>query len=286
MVSNRGCGWALHMILHGRKVVGGDVTGPVAKSTSPLSFLGEIDPRTGMVENPSSELNGRSVAGTVLTFPEARGSTVGPYVLYGAKKRGVAPVAMVVHNADAIVASAAVLARIPCVDSIPLDLLEDGDQVHVRGDAGIVEVPSVQEVHVVTSILRNREGKVLLLRRSDRVGSFRGRWAGVSGFVEASSPEEQAYQEIQEETGIARETLVPVSQGDLVRSRDGGRVFVVHPFLFDCGSPEVRLDWEHTECRWIAPRDLSQFATVPKLDQVFRSLGIDTTPAKAPGGSP
>ncbi|MFC6726725.1 initiation factor 2B, partial [Halobium palmae] len=37
--------------------------------------------------------------------------------------------------------------------------------------------------HVVTAFLRHR-GDVLLVRRSDEVGTYRGKWGGVSGFVE------------------------------------------------------------------------------------------------------
>ncbi|ELK44964.1 translation initiation factor aIF-2B subunit alpha, partial [Haloferax sp. BAB-2207] len=37
--------------------------------------------------------------------------------------------------------------------------------------------------HVVTVFLRH-DGRVLLTRRSDAVGTYQGRWAGVSGYVE------------------------------------------------------------------------------------------------------
>ena len=41
------------------------------------------------------------------------------------------------------------------------------------------------EKHVVTCFLEC-QGSILLLKRSQQVGSFKGRWAGVSGYVEGS----------------------------------------------------------------------------------------------------
>ena len=61
----------------------------------------------------------------------------------------------------------------------------------------------MDERHVVTAFL-TRGNQVLLLRRTDRVSTYKGRWAGVSGSVEAgSTPIEQAIQEIEEETGLS-----------------------------------------------------------------------------------
>ena len=59
----------------------------------------------------------------------------------------------------------------------------------------------MKEIAVVTCFLTHR-GRILLLKRSDRVGSYRGRWAGVSGYME-TEPDAQALVEIFEETGLA-----------------------------------------------------------------------------------
>ena len=54
---------------------------------------------------------------------------------------------------------------------------------------------------VVTCFLRHR-GEVLLLRRSAKVGSYRGRWGAVAGHVEGNDPDGSALREIAEETGL------------------------------------------------------------------------------------
>ena len=63
--------------------------------------------------------------------------------------------------------------------------------------------------HVVTCFLRYGTD-VLLGRRSDAVGTYVGRWAGVSGYVEGdpSDAERDARREVREETGWGDATLV------------------------------------------------------------------------------
>ena len=78
------------------------------------------------------------------------------------------------------------------------------------------------ERHVVTAFLALDE-QIMLLRRSDRVSTYKERWAGVSGTVEAgSTPIEQAIQEIEEETGLSSPDAIPVLAGQTVRIRGPG----------------------------------------------------------------
>jgi len=48
------------------------------------------------------------------------------------------------------------------------------------------------------------------------------------------------------------------------------RRWIVHPFLFEVREPaRIRTDWEHTETRWIQPRDIFQYETVPQLAEAL-----------------
>ncbi|GAI08379.1 unnamed protein product, partial [marine sediment metagenome] len=58
-------------------------------------------------------------------------------------------------------------------------------------------------------------GEILLLRRSERVGSYRGRWAGVSGYIE-KTPDEQAMVEIEEETSLRGETTSLINKKEVL----------------------------------------------------------------------
>ena len=143
--------------------------------------------------------------------------------------------------------------------------------------------PALRPTHVVTCFLRRtdtEEPRILIVQRSQRVGSYHGHWAGVSGFVEPGvSPEEQALTEIREETGLQREQVQMLRKGAVVEHIDAalGRHFYIHPFLFNVLTPNaIQTDWEAVAMRWIAPNELKDYETVPKLLEVYDSAARGT----------
>jgi len=117
---------------------------------------------------------------------------------------------------------------------------------------------------VVTCFLRHR-GDVLLVRRSGRVGSYRGRWGAISGFAEGD-PLEDAWREITEETGLeAAVSLVKQGEPFAFEDPQEGRHWRVNPFLFDAASREAQLDWEAEEGVWVSPAEILTRDTVARL---------------------
>ena len=129
------------LIVRGRSISRGKGTGRLLVSPAPISFLSGVDPETGIVVEKGHPLEGKSVAGTVLVFPFGKGSTVGSYVLYALAKNGHAPAAIVNSEAEAIIATGAIIGNIPMIDrpEVPLDSLGDGTVVTVDGDKGVLE---------------------------------------------------------------------------------------------------------------------------------------------------
>ncbi len=91
------------------KVASGCASGPALATNEAISFLGNVNPNTGVVVDPAHELYGQSLSGKVLIFPGGKGSTVGSYVIYQLKKRGLAPAAMINLRSEAIVAVGAIM---------------------------------------------------------------------------------------------------------------------------------------------------------------------------------
>lgn len=135
----------------------------------------------------------------------------------------------------------------------------------------------MRRIPVVTTFLLRRDGdreRLLLLRRSQQVGSYPGRWAGVSGYME-TDPDRQALTEVQEETGLEEADVELLSRGETVEAADraADRVWVVHPYLYLARRPDnVRLDWEHTESRWVSPESIGRYRTVPGLGRALRQV--------------
>ena len=121
----------------------GIAEGEALVSGEPISFLGDVDPHTGMVINRAHPLHGLSVKDKVLIFPYGRGSTVGSYIIYQLKRSGAAPKAIINLESEQIVIVGCILAGIPLVDKPtmnPIAVIKSGDHVRVDGINGEVTV--------------------------------------------------------------------------------------------------------------------------------------------------
>jgi predicted aconitase with swiveling domain len=122
------------MDMKGRVIYKGIAEGEALTTTQPISFYGGVDPNTGEVIEKSHELQGKSVKGKVLVFPNGKGSTVGSYTLYRMKKNGTAPAAIVNKECETIVAVGAIISEIPCVDHVDVSKIKTGDIVRIEND--------------------------------------------------------------------------------------------------------------------------------------------------------
>jgi ADP-ribose pyrophosphatase YjhB (NUDIX family) len=128
----------------------------------------------------------------------------------------------------------------------------------------------LQEKQVVTCFLESGN-EILILRRSEQVGSYQGKWAGVSGYIETSA-DEQALVEIEEETSLSRQDVELIRKGKPLPIEDKqlGVRWVVHPYLFHIKDRDkIKIDWEHKEARWIKPEEIGNFDTVPRLKETL-----------------
>ena len=124
-----------------RSISRGVGTGELLVSPAPISFLSGVDPETGIIVEKGHPLYGKSIAGKVLAFPFGKGSTVGSYVLYALSRNGHAPAAIINEEAEPIIVTGAIIAKIPMIDrvSVPISHLKDGVRVTVDGDRGELE---------------------------------------------------------------------------------------------------------------------------------------------------
>ncbi len=141
----------IHIKLKGRTISRGCAKGEALLSTDPISFLGSVDPKTGVVSEENHAIVGKSIKNKVLIFPYGKGSTVGSYVMYQLKKNGVAPAAIINLETEPIVAVGAIISEIPLIDMLeknPYKILTNGDLVLVNGSEGYIEVIG-QEVNEI-----------------------------------------------------------------------------------------------------------------------------------------
>lgn len=99
------------VVVKGRVLVAGEAEGPFMRLHAPISFWGGVDPNTGRVADPRHPDHGRSIAGAVLLVGGAVGSSSSSAIMLELLRGGVAPAAVLMGHADAILALGVVVAR-------------------------------------------------------------------------------------------------------------------------------------------------------------------------------
>ncbi len=118
--------------LKGRIIYKGKAEAEALVTSQPISFYGGVDPNTGVVIEKGHELQGQSIKGKILVFPQGKGSTVGSYTLYRLKKNGAAPAGMINKETETIVAVGAIISEIPFLDKIDTSKIKTGTRILIE----------------------------------------------------------------------------------------------------------------------------------------------------------
>jgi predicted aconitase with swiveling domain len=95
----------------GRVLVAGVAQGPLLRLHAPISLWGGVDPLTGCIADPRHPDHGRCLKGTVLLVPSAVGSSSSSAIMLELLRNRVAPAAVLMGTADAILALGVVVGR-------------------------------------------------------------------------------------------------------------------------------------------------------------------------------
>ena len=137
------------------------------------------------------------------------------------------------------------------------------------------EQQEMGEFQDVVTVFLTHGSKILVLKRSREVGTYKGHWAGVSGYLESDDPRKQAYTEMDEEVGLSEQDVTLLKAGKPFEIVDDaqGLAWRVHPLLFAVHEPDkIRLDWENIARRWIFPAEIVGLHTVPALREALEQV--------------
>ena len=133
----------------------------------------------------------------------------------------------------------------------------------------------MRSTKIVTSFIQDDQ-KLLILRRSDKVKTMKGLWAGISGIIEKNeNPLIRAKIEIYEETGISEEKIRCIKAAEKLRVNSPqyeNHEWEIFPFLFEAKNPNIKLNWENSKYIWITKDELKNYNTVPSLEKVLQNL--------------
>ncbi|WP_334171889.1 NUDIX domain-containing protein [Sinomonas sp.] len=139
---------------------------------------------------------------------------------------------------------------------------------------------------VIAAVIEWR-GRIALLRRSSRLGHEGGLWHCVTGFLEpGATPEQQALEELFEETGVQAKDLLDLRPGPALVITDSiGGPWLVHTFTAVTSRRRLTINWEHDRYRWTPAPKVKRFSNrVAWLDSVLHATGHLAPAMPAPAG--
>jgi len=150
------------------------------------------------------------------------------------------------------------------------DLLQKYSDAFPHFDDGRINYSNTHEAPVITVFVEYM-GEVLLLKRSDKVRAYQGKWNSVAGYLDRIEPiKERVFGELKEELGISKNMIKRVRVAPMYSFTDQAIQITWHicPVVAQLNTkPEIKLDWEHTDFAWIKPEQLKEYDTAPNLDK-------------------
>lgn len=140
---------------------------------------------------------------------------------------------------------------------------------------GRIDYSGSDKAPVIICFVKHKD-EILLLKRSDKVRAYQGLWNGVGGYIdEVKSIEDKAREELNEELGLSNDIISQIKTASHYEFFDKaiGKTWIIFPVLVKVKEKlEIKLDWEHTEYKWIKPEDLRNYKTVPELDKALKVI--------------
>jgi 8-oxo-dGTP diphosphatase len=133
---------------------------------------------------------------------------------------------------------------------------------------------SGSDAATVMTVFVMHRGKLLLLKRSGKVANYKGKWHVVGGYIDSLEPiEDKAVGELREETGILEKDIASIDVKGVYTYTDGAikKKWITQVVVVELKAvPEIRIDWEHTEYRWIFPDELESYDVIYNLPELMK----------------
>lgn len=94
----------------------GRTKGQAIVTQVPFSFVGDFDPKTGLINHPDSDIYQLSITDKILVCPAGRGGTLAPIIAYEAKEFGNLPKGIICSHVDPLLVEAAIVNDITLVE--------------------------------------------------------------------------------------------------------------------------------------------------------------------------
>ncbi len=125
-------------------------------------------------------------------------------------------------------------------------------------------------IRAIKAIIQKGD-KILLIKKSDKVDIYPGRWDLPGGRLDPGESWSQGLaREVREETGLCINLIREVRDWESKKWDTIGKTV-----LCEYVSGEVRLSWEHTEYRWMVPADIVNGDFPEWIQNDLKAIGLN-----------
>lgn len=157
-------------------------------------------------------------------------------------------------------------------DSIP-EIVKKLSKTEKKFSDGRINYSNEMNCAVLTIFVMYK-GKLLLMKRSNKVGTYKGKWMTVAGYYDEPVPiRKKVEEELREETSVTVYSKMTAFDELKIEDVKINKVWFIYNVLVEIDyEPEIILDWEHTEYQWIEPGRLEEYDIIPSLLVSFRKV--------------
>ena len=133
-------------LIKGHVGIGPTVEGIALAADDNFSTRYDLDRDQGIVSRPSHKLFGESYVGRILVLNAAKGGVASAWMLREMVLTGKAPLALLLNDANPVMAQGAAFAELPLIDRFETDItaaINTGDSIAVDPTRGVVRILSV-----------------------------------------------------------------------------------------------------------------------------------------------
>ena len=133
------------LIFRGHVGIGSPVRGVALAASDDFSARYDLDRDRGVVSRPAHKLYGESYVGKILVLNAAKGGVASAWMLRDMVLAEKAPLALLLNNANPVMAQGAAFADLPFIDRFDSDItqaIRTGDLVYVDPAQGCVNIES------------------------------------------------------------------------------------------------------------------------------------------------
>ena len=139
-------------------------------------------------------------------------------------------------------------------------------------DDGRINFSSAKIIPVVNVIL-SYDDEILIMKRTSKVLTNKNVWDCIGGYYdEIIPPEKKALKEVIEETGISHNQILSTNVGKTfnIIEKSPARRWIIFPVMFILKKKtDPKLDWEHSDFKWIKKNRIHGFAQSKKVRNVL-----------------